>query len=260
MLPRRQFILALVLVAASPWAQAAAAERPTTAELSAFFADVAFGAEYLKSGTPVVQKWLEPIRVSVTELDGRLIDKPGGGKELKLEKAKLKPEHVKLIRKHLGKLLELTGVKSENAKKVGKPPNYFIKFVPRLAMHGTFLVKGVDPALLKRLAAPGVCYFLTAANKGLITWATIVVNNQLSAEAMDACLLEELTQSLGLPNDSDRVKPSIFNNKATSRELNRTDILMIKTLYDNRLPPGMIKKQALRRIPRIVKALDEKLP
>ncbi len=256
MIARVTLVLALWL-AALP---AAAAERPSPQELAAFFTDVVFGAEYAKTGSTEIKKWLEPIRIRVSEMEGRMIDKPDGGKELKLDKLKPKPEHIALIRKHLKTLLRLTGIKSESAKKVGKPPNFFIKFVPRLAMHAPFLVKDVDPPLLKKLAAPGVCYFLTAAKKGLIVWATIVVNNALPPEAMDACLLEELTQSLGLPNDSDLVKPSVFNNAATPRELNRTDIILIRTLYDRRLPPGMIKRQALRRINRIVADLDKKLP
>jgi len=239
---------------------AAAAERPTPAELAAFFADVAFGTEYLKSGSPVIQKWRQPVRIRVSEVEGRLIEKPGGGKELKLGKLKPKPEHIALLRKHLTTLVKLTGVKSESAGTVGKPPNFFIHFVPRLAMHAPFLAKGADPNLLKKLAAPGVCYFLTAAKKGEIVWATIVVNNQLDPRAMDACLLEELTQALGLPNDSDKVMPSVFNNRATPTALNRTDIILIKTLYDPRLAPGMNKKQAMRRAAKIIAQLDKSLP
>ncbi len=249
--------VAISLALASP---ALSADRPSPTDLAAFFADVAFGSEYLKNGTPVIQKWLEPIRINVAEIEGKLIDKPGGGKELKLDHGKPNREHINLIRKHLRVLLGLTGVRSESVKESGKPPNYFIKFVPRLAIHAPFLAKGVDPALLKKLAAPGVCYFLTAANKGSINWATVVVNTELTPEAMDACLLEELTQTLGLVNDSDKIKPSVFNNRATPRELNRTDIILIKTLYDNRLPPGMVKKQALRRVNKIVSELDKKMP
>jgi hypothetical protein len=249
--------VAVSLVLATP---SVAADRPSPADLAAFFTEVAFGSEYLKNGTPVIQKWLEPIRISVSEIEGKLIDKPGGGKELKLDHAKPSREHINLIRKHLRVLLGLTGVRSESVKESGKPANFFIKFVPRLAMHAPFLAKGVDPALLKKLAAPGVCYFLTLADKGSINWATVIVNNQLSPEAMDACLLEELTQTLGLVNDSDKIKPSVFKNKAIPRELNRTDIILIKTLYDNRLPPGMVKKQALRRVNKIVAELDKKMP
>ena len=254
----RAILVLAILVWTAPYASAA--ERPTPAQLSAFFADVAFGTEYLKSGSPVIQKWREPVRIRVSEIEGNLVDKPGGGKELKLRKLKPKPEHIALLRKHLTTLVKLTGIKSESAGAVGKPPNFFIQFVPRLTMHAPFLVKGADPNLLKKLAAPGVCYFLTAAKKGEIVWATIVVNNQLDAKAMDACLLEEITQALGLPNDSDKVKPSVFNNRATPTALNRTDVILIKTLYDLRLASGMNKKQAMRRVPKIIAELDKKLP
>ena len=45
----------------------------------------------------------------------------------------------------------------------------------------------------------------------------IVVNNELPADQMDACLLEELTQAFGMPNDSDIVTPSVFNQKGQLR-------------------------------------------
>jgi hypothetical protein len=245
---------------------AALVSRPALAadtdikRLTAFFEDVAFGAEYTAKGSSVVQKWESPLRINVSAMEGKLIDKAGGGKELKLQNATPAAANIDIIRKHLKTLIQVTGIKAESPKDVGKAPNFFIKFVPRLAMHAPFLVKGVDPALLKKLAAPGVCYFLTAAVKGSINWATIVVNNELAPDAMDACLLEEITQTLGLVNDPDKVKPSVFNNRAAPRELNRTDIILIKTLYDNRLPPGMVKKQALRRVDKIVAELDKKMP
>jgi len=63
---------------------------------------------------------------------------------------------------------------------------------------------------------------------------------------MDACLLEEMTQAMGLPNDSDLVTPSIFNQKSTRRDLSGSDVLLLQTLYDKRLPAGTPRADALR--------------
>jgi hypothetical protein len=227
--------------------------------LTQFFEDVVFGSEYLKKGSPVVQRWEGPVRINVSAMEGKLIDKAGGGKELKLQNATPAAPNIEIIRTHLKTLIQVTGIKAESSEKVGKPPNFFIKFVPRLAMHAPFLVKGASPDLLKRLAAPGVCYFLTAAKEGRIVWATIVVNNALKPDAMTACLLEEMTQALGLPNDSDLVQPSLFNNRSQPTALGRNDLIVIRTLYDAKLRAGMGKREAMAIAGPIIAELDQKL-
>jgi hypothetical protein len=252
-------LLIIVLLGVLIAMPAASAERPSVKQLTAFFEDVVFGAEYAKAGASEIRKWETPVRISVSAMSGRMIDKSGGGKELKLANAKPHSSHVTLIRKHLKTLLKITGVKSESAKKVNKKPNFFIKFVPRMAMHAPFLVRGADPKMLRRLAAPGVCYFLSAAKQGRIIWATIVVNNQLAATAIDACLMEEMTQALGLPNDSDLVKPSVFNNRSQPTALNRNDLIVIRSLYDRRLKAGMTKRNAMAVARRIIAEQDKKL-
>ena len=184
-------IVILVVLIGTLIMPATAAERPAPAQLAAFFEAVVFGSEYggAGEGSKVIKKWTSPIRVGLQSMGGKMIDKPGGGRELKLEKLKPTAAQVGFIRKHLRTLLKITGVKAENAKKVSKKPNFHIKFVPRIAMHAPFLVRGADPKLLRRLAAPGVCYFLSAAKDGKIVWATIIVNNQLDERSMEACLL-----------------------------------------------------------------------
>ncbi len=241
---------------------AGAAERPSAAQLTGFFADVAFGNEYrdfTKSGK-VVQKWLNPIRVSISSLKGRMLKKPDGGNELKLENQMPPEAAVQMIQKHLITLVKLTGVITEDVKKVGKPANFFIKIVPRLAMHAPFLVEEADPKLLLKMAQSGGCYFLTAAKEGEILWATIVVNSELSQDRMDSCILEEMTQALGLPNDSDLVQPSIFNQRSVLQTLTRTDLILIATLYDENLKAGTPVDEAWPVIGGVIRHLNEVLP
>ncbi|MDD9876161.1 MAG: DUF2927 domain-containing protein [Magnetovibrio sp.] len=253
----KHLIIALALGAflASP----ARAQKPTAEQLAAFFDTVVFGAEYLKSGSKVIQKWTGPVRIQVAAMGGKMIDKGDGKRELKLNKRVPDRTHVDVIRKHLKTLLKISKVKVENAKKLGKQPNFFIKFVPRIAMHAPFLVPGADPKLLKKMAQAGVCYFLTAAKGGRIVWATIVVNIELPLRDIDSCLLEEMTQTLGLPNDSDLVKPSVFNNRSQPTALNRTDVILLRALYDPRLHPGMAREPAMKVARQVIGELDAKL-
>ena len=64
---------------------------------------------------------------------------------------------------------------------------------------------------------------------------------------MRAYVVEELTQVLGLPNDSDTVKPSIFNDQSRYFELTDLNRRMLKMLCDPRITPGMQRKEALRQ-------------
>jgi Protein of unknown function (DUF2927) len=59
-----------------------------------------------------------------------------------------------------------------------------------------------------------------------------------------SCIHEEITQALGLPNDSGLVRPSIFNDDQEFALLTRQDEGMLKMLYDPALRPGMTEFEA----------------
>lgn len=59
-----------------------------------------------------------------------------------------------------------------------------------------------------------------------------------------ACYHEEITQGLGLANDSPQARPSIFNDDEEFALLTRHDELLLRMLYDPRLRPGMTEAEA----------------
>jgi hypothetical protein len=59
-----------------------------------------------------------------------------------------------------------------------------------------------------------------------------------------ACIHEEIAQALGLPNDSRRARPSIFNDDEEFALLTPHDELLLRILYDRRLRPGMKAEEA----------------
>lgn len=73
----------------------------------------------------------------------------------------------------------------------------------------------------------------------------VVVNVERDPVQIDACLLEELTQVMGLPNDVDAYWPTLFKPVDTSLNLSQWDKLYLKTLYDPRIKPGMKPVDAL---------------
>lgn len=59
-----------------------------------------------------------------------------------------------------------------------------------------------------------------------------------------SCIHEELAQALGLPNDSPRARPSIFNDDEEFALLTKQDELMLRILYSPELHPGMTLAEA----------------
>ncbi|MHA1537498.1 MAG: DUF2927 domain-containing protein [Alphaproteobacteria bacterium] len=53
------------------------------------------------------------------------------------------------------------------------------------------------------------------------------------------CILEEITQTLGLMNDSSYLFPSIFNDDSRQQRLSPWDRMVIRAHYDRRIRPGM---------------------
>ena len=82
-----------------------------------------------------------------------------------------------------------------------------------------------------------------------ITEATIFVRSGegVRKEVIESCLLEEMTQILALPNDSDLIKPSIFNRRDGLTKLTPLDRSLIRVLYDPSMTVGMPRHQALNK-------------
>jgi hypothetical protein len=59
-----------------------------------------------------------------------------------------------------------------------------------------------------------------------------------------SCYHEELAQGMGLPNDSPRARPSIFNDDEEFALLTTQDELLLRMLYDPALEPGMTAAEA----------------
>ncbi len=66
------------------------------------------------------------------------------------------------------------------------------------------------------------------------------------------CIAEELTQALGLADDSRIVRDSIFNDASARNRIAPWDALMVRILYDSRLRAGMHKTEAMPIVRRII--------
>lgn len=67
-----------------------------------------------------------------------------------------------------------------------------------------------------------------------------------------SCVVEELTQVMGLPNDSDAVFPSVFNDRSPEELLTPLDWLLLRLLYDDRLESGMSATESAPKVSAIL--------
>ena len=80
---------------------------------------------------------------------------------------------------------------------------------------------------------------------GEILSAIIVIRHELPEDLLESCIEEELAQSMGLFNDDEQVRPSMFNDDQEFALLTRHDELLLRILYDPRLRPGMPMVEAM---------------
>lgn len=88
--------------------------------------------------------------------------------------------------------------------------------------------------------------FKTGKN-GAIKNAVVIlpVDHIMSKGLLPACVVEETTQLMGLPNDSDWVSPSIANDSSKLDLLTGLDYLFLKILYSPELKAGMPLNRSL---------------
>ncbi|MCU0829204.1 MAG: DUF2927 domain-containing protein [Tabrizicola sp.] len=87
-------------------------------------------------------------------------------------------------------------------------------------------------------------YALSEGNSGSYTRAFAVIRAEHPDLLRLSCLHEEMAQGLGLPNDSPRARPSIFNDDEEFALLTDHDELLLRMLYSPELRPGMSADQA----------------
>ena len=217
----------------------------TDRNLTENFLRVAFYQEYDRAlyatrpneGPTPLTRWAKPIRVS-------LQFGPSVG-------AAKRATDTARIASFLSRLSRLTG---HAISLVDQNPNYFIHIasVDERAALGPTLASELSEVSPDQLASVTqmdrntYCQVLTQSDlaKSTYTTAVVVIPSEHADLMRLACIHEELAQSMGLPNDSNAARPSIFNDDEEFAFLTRQDELMLRMLYNPALRPGMTEQQA----------------
>lgn len=144
-------------------------------------------------------------------------------------------------------------------------PNFFIHVVSEdereaLGPAVRATLPGLGPAEVAGITAmPRTTYCLVYAladsRTGAYTRAFAVIRSEHPDLLRLSCLHEELTQGLGLPNDSPRARPSIFNDDEEFALLTDHDELLLRLLYSRELRPGMTAEEARPIVERLATLL-----
>lgn len=208
----------------------ARADQASLDDVVAYFNDVALGETSLGH----IVKWTRSpiVRLEVIAPSDNNFDEP-----VAIETPLADYEFVA---RHIAELRLLTGLPVRLLPRdIGLGGDIIVTITPWHLVRSTSAATAPDD-LLRRLMGPGRCFFVLWNTPNLgIEKAYVIINSKLDKDHLRHCFLEEITQSMGLPFDSNRVRPSIFNEASRESSLSKTDAILIRTLYDPRVVLGM---------------------
>lgn len=213
------------ILAASP----AAAQQTENERLVAYFDYVVFGNEFAGRALPTVRKWTEPIRYKFASNNAAI--------------TKYRP----VVQAHFASLAQFTNLSFQEIGPRDPGENFIIGFAPLAGLVAYGRTLAANPAeVAGRQFETASCFFLSYIQDGRLVAARVLAGSDLPDQELVHCLLEELAQSLGLPNDDDRVAPSIFNDSLHLTSLSLIDKVLLRLVYDPRMRPGTPRAQALQ--------------
>ncbi len=216
-------------------------ESLTNEKILRNFDIIAFGNEYTGKRYDAVRKWKKPIRVGILGKHPGYFDKD--------------------VRSHIRDIWNIThfpielrySVRLEKSRRLAKDfdkgeVNFVLFYFPSEKIPGIVakLFKGkVKAAEVADMLKISTCHARYFTKDNEITLAYAVFPAEHIQANMRACVIEEITQVMGLANDSPEVNPSIFHDRGRYNELTEHDRWMLKMFYDPRITAGMEREAAI---------------
>lgn len=199
------------------------------------FLEVALKNEFT-SQPSTLRKWDQPVNV--------WIDHRVGNEAL----------HTRLVRMHLSHLSTLTGQyiglvvneQQANVKVVFTTQGQWMRDIE------TFIGTTAAEQAQKQNAVCMASFKVNQASEITSAVVVIPVDQAIRNRKLVSCVVEELTQIMGLPNDSEKVFPSIFNDKTPDDLMTGLDGLLLQMLYHPYLASGMKANEVILNMKRIL--------
>lgn len=210
------------------------------------FNAIAFGNEYTKKQYQTVRKWKDPIYAGIIGNPPDTFDD--------------------MISAFLDELIAATGhpialVHSPRMQREKRRPKLPGKKKIKVNLFLIYdSIQGISAFLKKNKIPHGQLIIDQLSSRKAHCMATInKKNNNIfsafvyfpayhTAKNIRICIVEELTQVMGLPNDSREITQSIFKDRGKHNELTPQDRLFLRLLYDDGVKHGMARVEALKAI------------
>ncbi|MGL5031706.1 MAG: DUF2927 domain-containing protein [Aeromonas sp.] len=227
-IPVIRWLLTLLFICPSAWAQPL---WQSDRYLIDSFMTIAMAREYDKVPQTHFTRWQQPIRL---QLINELGDKP-----LQLAAVKVQIAHLTHI---TGQPISLV-TQSPNLTLIMTNHDRMKSWVKRTMGSASSVSMALKEALC-------IANFVTNSQHEIVR-ATIIIPVDYSharGRFLD-CVVEELTQVMGLPNDSNEVYPSIFNDSSIDSFLTGLDYVLLKLAYHPALRAGMTNDEVRAALP-----------
>ncbi|SBS32463.1 hypothetical protein MSP8886_02435 [Marinomonas spartinae] len=205
------------------------------------FIKIALEREYKETKHPKLVRWEKPISVYV--------ESDTGDSQLQLD----------LLTTQMGHLAYISGMPIHFTKQA-KGAGILVIFTQYKNVEDKVRQYIGNPDKIRKALNEAVCLGNFRLNqRHEITRGTIIIPVDYAREKARLldCVVEEITQLLGLPNDSDEVFPSVFNDHSIDTYLSPLDYILLKALYSPYLKPGMTVKQVKAAFPNVLKELHQ---
>lgn len=233
-------------------------DAPFTAEMLATnFERIALFDEYTLSAGQFIQRetpsrlrrWEQPVRI-----------RPHFGRSVS---ARQQAADLAVLSTYAGRLSRATGHPIITVREGG---NFHVLYLDRDEQKTAGdLVRQLVPGVgretinaiesMPRTTFCAVFAFSEGSGRSVYVTAVAIIRAEHPDLLRRSCVHEEIAQGLGLPNDSARARPSIFNDDEEFSLLTPHDEFLLRILYDRRLSPGMTPDQAYP----IVRAIAQEL-
>lgn len=149
--------------------------------------------------------------------------------------------HLQLLEKITGRTLVLKGFG------VTGKTNVTIRYLEYEEAYNQVISKlsRSEPSRGEYYVSGGCRGFIWNTEAGEITKGLVLIVPSDDKKFEHSCIIEELTQVLGLSADRAHYLPAIFSNEGLPQKLSVNDQIMVRTLYDPRLKAGMPREEAL---------------
>jgi len=189
------------------------------------FFEVGLGTEHGASTNRSLRKWKKPIRVYVEHQIGD------------------KALHNQLLDHHIQQLNSITQLDIQRVKEI-TDANVFYYFTRQSNLAELVKTKVGTAGTQYLHGAICLANIKTDKNSNITSAHIFIPVDQARMHGkLVACIVEEITQALGLVRDSEQVFPSIFNDKTRNALLTGLDEILLRLLSENSVKAGMSESQ-----------------